>query len=192
MGTETGHGTMRHTKGNMTALPMTMTKPVEGNQRFNILATLAMVIATKIIIVVLLLIMKMSATQNITISAWNMRSLRGAAPYVNELMKEADILFLSEHRLHKCELYKLESLNRSFMYHSKASQDLDNTVMIRQPGHCGVAMCWKKEINHQIRVIDNHSDRVCIIEVISCLCSTNFYLLICIVAYKVMQIQSDY
>lgn len=44
---------------------------------------------------------------SIRIISWNMKGLTGACPYLNELMKGADICVLTEHHLYKCELKKV-------------------------------------------------------------------------------------
>ena len=114
---------------------------------------------------------------NITITAYNMRTLRGASAYVNVLMDSSDIMILSEHRLYNSELYKLKDLNSNYEYHSKASSDLDDSDVQRKPGHCGISLCWKRDISHKVRVINNPSDRICIIEVIKCLQGKSLFIL---------------
>jgi exonuclease III len=61
----------------------------------------------------------------LTVSAWNMRSLRCAAPYLNELMSFSDVVAMSEHRLYEAELYQLRQVNKHYEYHAKSSKDLD-------------------------------------------------------------------
>ena len=106
--------------------------------------------------------------ENIQISAWNMRSIRCAAPYVQELVKNegSDILCLSEHRLYNHELHKLTNLGIGYEFHGKASSDLEDRHQSRKVGHCGVAIMWSKDIAERVKVIECNSDRICIIEVI--------------------------
>ncbi len=80
----------------------------------------------------------------LSITAYNMRTLRCAAPYINVLMETSDIIVLAEHRLYSNELYKLKEINDSYEYHAKASADLCDSQGIRKPGHCGIPICWKK------------------------------------------------
>ncbi len=116
-------------------------------------------------------------TESITVTAYNMRTLRGATPYITELMSAADVLILSEHRLYPEELYKLNEISSEYEFHSKASSDLDSTALHRIPGHCGISICWKKKISNKIRVIQCPSDRICIIEVSNCLAGKNVYII---------------
>ena len=91
----------------------------------------------------------------------------GAMPYIKELMEISDIVILSKHRLYESELHRLENINPHFVFYSKASQDLKQNNQTSKPGHCGISMCWKKSVAHNIRVIENPSDRICIIELAS-------------------------
>ncbi len=113
---------------------------------------------------------------SLSITAYNMRTLRCAAPYINMLMETSDIVVLAEHRLYNNELYKLKDINDSYEYHAKASADLCDSQGIRKPGHCGIAICWKKNICHKVCIINNESDRICIIELINCLNSKSIYI----------------
>jgi len=106
-----------------------------------------------------------------------MRTLRSACPYVNKLMSNADILVLSEHRLYSSELYKLDDLNCEYEFHGKASHDLKDEMLLRKPGHCGIAIGWKKSISDRIRVIQSTSDRLCIIEIIGAISGINLYVI---------------
>ena len=119
----------------------------------------------------------MANSTKISITAWNMRTLRSAAPYINKLMSTSDILILSEHRLYNSEMYKLNELNTDYVYYGKASHDLNDKALTRMPGHCGIAMCWKKSLDHRVRVIENPSDRICIIEVTDAILSSSLFII---------------
>ena len=102
---------------------------------------------------------------SLSLVSWNMRSFSCAVPYVQELLKEADILMLSEHRLFHQELYKLEMISTHFQWAAKSSDDLNLKDVTTKSGHCGVAMCWKKSFNHRIKPIKIESDRIIGIEI---------------------------
>ena len=110
----------------------------------------------------------MAMIADLTISAWNMRTLASAGPYLHELITEheTDILCLSEHRLYESELHRLQNIGAGFEMHAKASSDLNDHYQSRKPGHCGVAILWSPKIANRVRVIDCDSDRICIIEII--------------------------
>ena len=78
--------------------------------------------ATNCSVLVVLIVMEL-----LTISAWNMRSLNGAEPYINKLVQDygSDILCISEHRLHDFELHKLNNIGIDFDYVAKSSSDLN-------------------------------------------------------------------
>lgn len=97
---------------------------------------------------------------NLCITSFNIRSLGGANIYLNSLLKhyDSDILFLSEHRLYKDELFKLDSVNDEYSCSAKASSDLNSSKQSHVIGHCGVAMFWKKSLCSKVRVVDCESD----------------------------------
>ena len=103
----------------------------------------------------------------LTLSAWNMRSLGPAGPYLHELadLHRSDIICISEHRLYPYELYKLNELCPQFDVHAKSSEDLSNEAQNKQSGHCGTGILWRKELSNRIRVVDCESVRLCVIEI---------------------------
>ena len=104
---------------------------------------------------------------NMKISSWNISFLPTAKPYINVLLTEldSDILFISEHRLFKNELYKLNDINDDYCVISKASSDLETKFQSVKFGHCGVAMFYKKSLANNIRTIQCESDRICVLEI---------------------------
>ena len=103
----------------------------------------------------------------LTISAWNMRSLGPAGPYLHELadLHKSDVICISEHRLYPYELFKLNDLCPQFDVHAKSSEDLSNEVQTKQSGHCGIGILWRKELSNRVKVVECESDRLCVIEI---------------------------
>ena len=114
----------------------------------------------------LLFIVVVMANQ-LSITAWNIRSLSCARPYINELLHNTDILVLSEHRLFSNELYKLGEINTEYDFVAKASQSLDNRENSKGGGHSGIAVFWKKYWSNRIKTIETSSDRICAIEILN-------------------------
>ena len=110
----------------------------------------------------------MATQSSLTIVGYNVRSLSGNKFYINSLLEryETDILCLSEHRLYGNELYKLNDINTQYEAYGKASDDLDTCNQNIKPGHCGIALLWKRSLSHRIRRVECESDRICVIEVI--------------------------
>jgi len=104
-------------------------------------------------------------SNHLTVTSYNGRSLNSSISYLNKLMNNSDILVLQEHRLYSNELHKLNDINRNYHVHAKASKDLDPVHQNCNPGHCGIAMFWKKEIGHSVKPIECVSDRICGIEI---------------------------
>ena len=103
----------------------------------------------------------------VAIASWNMGCAYDASiPYVNELLKTADILCLSEHALYPCELYKLNYINQSFTSLSKSSRTLKDEKFGFARDNGGCAILWNKKLDNFIRPLPNlGSDRICVIEV---------------------------
>ncbi len=104
------------------------------------------------------------------ISAWNARGMTASGPYLNKLMQSSDVVAVSEHNLYTCDLHRLGEINTDFESLGRSSADLDEANRGRIPGHCGVAILWRKTISRYVRplVICEH-DRLCGIE----LCEQN-------------------
>ena len=115
----------------------------------------------------------------ITITAWNMRSLNRAGPYLHKLVDtyNTDVLCLSEHRLYNCELDKLNDIGLDFECHAKASADLLDSNQSVKPGHCGTAILWKNAISSRVRVVKCTSDRICAIEVLDAYPSGSLFII---------------
>jgi exonuclease III len=104
------------------------------------------------------------------VTGWNMNGYYTSQYYLYEVLAKADIVCLSEHKLYDCELNQLRDMANSmgFICDAKQSYDLmpwnHGTII----GHCGVAIMYRKSIEHCIAKLHNfQSDRLCGIE-ISC------------------------
>ena len=96
----------------------------------------------------------------ITITAWNVRTLNGARPYINKLMENADVLIISEHRLYESQLYQLDTINSEFIASGKSSRSIDNRTSDTKLGQGGIATFWRKTIAHRVITVDVNSDRI--------------------------------
>ena len=105
-------------------------------------------------------------TMTLSISSWNMRFLRSATPYLQELCGMSDIITASEHRLYQCELFKLQDVLPGYTVQAKASIDLSDDDHGSKPGHCGLLIAWKDNLNACVREIVIDSDRICGIQLI--------------------------
>ena len=103
----------------------------------------------------------------INITCWNSRGLTASKSYLNELMQDSDIVCLSEHCLYNSQLYRLGEINQDFAYSAKSSSDLNDAMCNSKPGHCGVAILWRKQFANIIKCInDIDHDRICGIEIV--------------------------
>lgn len=128
-------------------------------------------VATMLLLPLLLTLCTMMNTDsethtNIRITAWNSRGFYVAQPYLLHLLVDTDIMAISEHKLYNHELEKLNTLNSDFCAFGKSSDDLELAKYGRVPGHCGVAILWRKTLMTYIRPLKNlGTDRQCVIQV---------------------------
>ena len=120
-----------------------------------------------IVIVIVCIVVEMMSTHSnaLTITGFNMRSLNSSKPYLCHLLRKSDIVFMAEHRLYGNELYKLHDIDESFDVCAKASGDLDHANQNTRAGHCGIALLWRKNLSHYVKIVACKSDRICVIEV---------------------------
>ena len=116
-------------------------------------------------VILCFVIMTVTCESGLRISAWNSRGLRAARSYLDTLMAKSDIVALSEHQLYEAELNKLCALNKDFCCYGKSSDDLKPENYGRVPGHCGVAIFWRRTLSSHVRPLKGvGTDRVCAIE----------------------------
>lgn len=103
-------------------------------------------------------------SSELRIAAWNMRGLGTAGPYLMQLLDQSDIVAVSEHCLYTNELYRLRDIHVDFDVYANSSSDLDGSNHSRIPGHCGVAVFWRKTLTPQMKVLrDLSNDRMCVL-----------------------------
>ena len=109
----------------------------------------------------------MSLVKPLCVGSYNVRSLTGGKNYIYKLLNDydIDILCIAEHRLYANELYKLNSIHSDYDTFGKSSNDLDSCNQHVKPGHCGIALLWRKCLSGRIRVVECRSDRICVIEI---------------------------
>ena len=105
-------------------------------------------------------------SQTVAITAWNMNcTFNSAGPYIHRLFQNNDFLFLSEHGLYNCELWKLSSLDQNKECFSKSSKTLNDINFGKLPGNGGCAFLWRKNINIGVKPLPHiGTDRIIVIE----------------------------
>ena len=98
--------------------------------------------------------------------AWNSRGMNAAKPYLNTLLKDNDIVVISEHQLFHEEIYKLKEICdvSDFQVYVKAKpKPILNTTRYT-PGNCGIAIAWRKSIKYKVTPLkDINNDRMCVL-----------------------------
>ena len=104
----------------------------------------------------------------LSVTAWNMRCMGNTAgPYLQKVMKNTEILALSEHGLFSCELHILRDFDSDYLCMAKADKHLNDEMFGTIRGHGGCAILWHRSIaNHVIVMPELGTDRMCAIRIV--------------------------
>ena len=93
-------------------------------------------------------------------------------------MSKSDVIALSEHKLYESELYILGEISDDFAYFGRSSEDLIPSKYGSVPGHCGVALFWRKSMSAMIKPMDNlGTDRICVVKLCNVSGNSNVYII---------------
>ena len=99
------------------------------------------------------------------ITAWNSRGMLASIPYIRDIMRNSDIICLSEHWLHRNRLYMLDEISNDFLSHAYASNTSSEDCYGVRRGTGGVAIMWRKTIPGVSPLLEVKHDRLCGIRV---------------------------
>ena len=104
---------------------------------------------------------------NIAVTSWNMNcTFNSSGPYIEKLLKCNDFVFLSEHGLYNCELWKFDRLSQLHEFSAKSSKNLNDANFGTLPGHGGCAFMWTKKIDMSVKPLpDKGTDRMIVMEI---------------------------
>ena len=102
-----------------------------------------------------------STNDIISIASWNSRGMLTSIPYLNILMKDNDIITISEHWLHANCLHKLLDISDEFYCISRASKHSCPEQYGVRRGQGGVAIFWRKTLNGVSPISEIIHDRMC-------------------------------
>ena len=101
-----------------------------------------------------------TGSQHLRVGCLNIRGLKTNTYYTHQLLDQHDIFAISEHWLHTYELQSLQALHPDFNFLSSAPPAEEDDLYCRPRylrGHGGVAIAWRKSLDHHIRKLDNSS-----------------------------------
>ena len=99
--------------------------------------------------------------KEISIVSWNSRGLVTSLPYLHDLMKNNDIISLSEHWLHSNKLNTLADISNDFNMIARASKYSDASTLGYKRGQGGVALLWRKSLGGISPITTLIHDRIC-------------------------------
>lgn len=101
------------------------------------------------------------STQNLTIVTFNCKNVNTSKHLVDRLAKSTDFILLQEHWLFDCQLASLKEIQESFTGIGKAVDSTDPILPVQMPrGYGGVAILWKKNIDHLVSVLPDGGNRI--------------------------------
>ena len=95
------------------------------------------------------------------IANWNSRGFSAAVPYLRHILEINDIVSVSEHWLHRNQLYKLKEVDNDFNCLGRASKAATEAFYGVRRGSGGVAIYWRKNISGVSPLLNVNHDRVC-------------------------------
>ena len=101
-----------------------------------------------------------TGSQHLRVGCLNIRGLKTNTYYTHQLLDQHDIFAISEHWLHTYELQSLQALHPDFNFLSSAPPAEEDDLYCRPRylrGHGGVAIAWRKSLDHHISKLDNSS-----------------------------------
>ena len=99
--------------------------------------------------------------KHLRIANWNSRGLSAAIPYLREILANNDIVAISEHWLHRNQLYKLNEVDSDFFCIGKSSRLASEEYFGVRRGSGGVAIYWRKNMSGVSPLLSITHDRVC-------------------------------
>ena len=103
----------------------------------------------------------MGVQSELSVVCWNMRGFKSSVPYVRKLIKENDIVMLSEHWLHANRLHLFEENFNGIDYFARSSKFAGADTYGQSRGQGGVAVLWKGSLGGVVPLNDIDHDRFC-------------------------------
>ena len=99
--------------------------------------------------------------KHLRIANWNSRGFSAAIPHVRKLFDSNDIIGISEHWLHRNQLYKLNEISKEFTCFGRASKMASEETFGIRRGLGGVAICWRSSLSGVTPLLNVNHDRIC-------------------------------
>ena len=106
--------------------------------------------------------------KQLNVTTFNCKNIRTCGPIFEKFAKTEDMVLIQEHWLFKCQLDLLNELNENFMSAGKSVDYTDPIPPIQIPrGYGGVAIFWKKDIDHIVNSLEIGNQRIICIELLA-------------------------
>ncbi|CAG2197359.1 unnamed protein product [Mytilus edulis] len=98
--------------------------------------------------------------------SFNCKNIKTCGPIIHKLLQLNDLILIQEHWLFQTQIHLLGEIHENINYIGKGVDINEPLLPICMPrGYGGVAILWKKEIDHMIRPIELGSERIQCVEI---------------------------
>ncbi|MCG8048994.1 MAG: hypothetical protein N0E48_25895, partial [Candidatus Thiodiazotropha endolucinida] len=105
------------------------------------------------------------ACEQLNLTTFNCKNIRTCGPVIDKFAKTEDIILIQEHWLFKCQLDLLDEIDENYSVSGKAVDQYDPIPPVQIPrGFGGVAIFWKKDLDHLVNDLDHGNHRIKCIE----------------------------
>ncbi|CAG2222940.1 unnamed protein product [Mytilus edulis] len=97
--------------------------------------------------------------------AFNCKNIKTSTAAVNKLLEKNDIILIQEHWLFQFQIHLINEIGTNLNFEGKAVDKYNNIHPAQVPrGYGGVAVIWKKEIDHLVKATDDGGERIQCVE----------------------------
>jgi exonuclease III len=106
--------------------------------------------------------------RKIRLVSFNCKNIKTCALIIDKLLQSNDIILIQEHWLFQAQIHLFSEIHGEINYAGKGVDKYDPLPPVSMPrGYGGVAIIWRKDIDHILRPLEDGSEKIQCVE-ISC------------------------
>jgi exonuclease III len=99
------------------------------------------------------------------LTSYNCKNIKTGGTSISEILKDNDIILIQEHWLFHSQTSIISDINSDINFVAKGVDINDPLLLVSLPrGYGGVAIVWKKNIDHLVRTLSDGSEKIQCIE----------------------------
>lgn len=109
-----------------------------------------------------------SDKQRLKLASFNVKNVNANIPAIQQIIRESDIIGIQETWLFNYEHNRLNEINTNYFAAAKSVDDDNPITPYQRPrGYGGVAIFWKKSLNHMVKSLHDGGKRIICCELVS-------------------------